>query len=501
MEYYRLVWCLVLCALFVHINGAAMLDERNRNSSDTYDYGDAIGKAILFFEGQRSGKLPSSQRMKWRGDSALSDGKLENVNLVGGYYDAGDNVKFVWPMSFSVSLLSWAAIEYQSGIASVNQTHYLQSAIRWGSDFILLAHSSPTTLFTQVGDGNADHQCWERPEDMDTPRTLYKIDANSPGSEVAAESAAALSAASIVFQKVDSNYSSRLLNQSKSLFDFADKYRGSYSQSCPFYCSYSGYQDELLWAASWLYKASGESKYMDYILSNQGSSQVASEFSWDNKFVGAQTLLAHEFYGEKKDQLAQFRSNLESFICSVMPGSNSQQIKTTPGGLLYVRDSSNLQYVTSLTTVLFTFSNILKSNHIDGIQCGSTHFTASQITAFAKTQVDYILGNNPMKMSYMVGFGSKYPRHIHHRGSSIPSIKDHPAKVGCNDGQSDYYSSTNPNPNILVGAIVGGPDSNDQFNDVRSDYSHSEPTTYMNAAFVSSLAALLPAQNSNSAHY
>lgn len=81
MEYYKLVWCIVLCALFAHINEARMLDEMtsSNSSSVTYDYGDAIGKAILFFEGQRSGKLPSSQRMNWRGDSALSDGKLENV--------------------------------------------------------------------------------------------------------------------------------------------------------------------------------------------------------------------------------------------------------------------------------------------------------------------------------------------------------------------------------------------------------------------------------------
>lgn len=68
-----------------------------------------------------------------------------------------------------------------------------------------------------MGDGNSDHQCWERPEDMDTPRTLVKIDANTPGTEVAAESAAALSAASIVFHKIDANYSSRLLSQSKSV--------------------------------------------------------------------------------------------------------------------------------------------------------------------------------------------------------------------------------------------------------------------------------------------
>lgn len=68
-----------------------------------------------------------------------------------------------------------------------------------------------------MGDGNGDHQCWERPEDMDTPRTLYKITSDSPGTEAAAEAAAALSAASIVFKESDFNYSSTLLSQSKSV--------------------------------------------------------------------------------------------------------------------------------------------------------------------------------------------------------------------------------------------------------------------------------------------
>ena len=40
----------------------------------SHDYGDALTKSILFFEGQRSGKLPPSQRMTWRKDSALRDG-------------------------------------------------------------------------------------------------------------------------------------------------------------------------------------------------------------------------------------------------------------------------------------------------------------------------------------------------------------------------------------------------------------------------------------------
>lgn len=63
----------------------------------------------------------------------------------------------------------------------------------------------------QVGDPNMDHKCWERPEDMDTPRNVYKVSAQNPGSDVAAETAAALAASSIVFGDSDPAYSSKLL--------------------------------------------------------------------------------------------------------------------------------------------------------------------------------------------------------------------------------------------------------------------------------------------------
>lgn len=67
------------------------------------------------------------------------------------------------------------------------------------------------TGVVQVGDPSSDHQCWERPEDMDTPRTAYKVDVNRRGSDVAAETAAALAAASMAFRGVDNAYSARLL--------------------------------------------------------------------------------------------------------------------------------------------------------------------------------------------------------------------------------------------------------------------------------------------------
>nr|GEV16228.1 glycoside hydrolase, family 9 [Tanacetum cinerariifolium] len=96
-----------------------------------------------------------------------------------------------------------------------------------------------------------------------------------------------------------------------------------------------------------------------------------------------------------------------------------------------------------------------------------------------------------MKMSYMVGYGNNYPTQLHHRGASIDPVYNHSAKVGCSDGYTSYFSSSKPNPNIHVGAIVGGPTSNDGFSDIRSDHSHLEPTTYKNAAIVGSVAAFL----------
>ena len=93
-----------------------------------------------------------------------------------------------------------------------------------------------------------------------------------------------------------------------------------------------------------------------------------------------------------------------------------------------------------------------------------------------------------MRMSYMVGYGPNYPKRIHHRGSSLPSVAAHPQRLGCEAGVQPYFYGSAPNPNTLIGAVVGGPNQNDFFPDERRDYSHSEPTTYINAALVGPLA-------------
>ena len=46
------------------------------------DYTEALTKSILFFEGQRSGKLPNNQRLTWRKDSGLRDGFDQGVSFL-----------------------------------------------------------------------------------------------------------------------------------------------------------------------------------------------------------------------------------------------------------------------------------------------------------------------------------------------------------------------------------------------------------------------------------
>lgn len=91
-------------------------------------------------------------------------------------------------------------------------------AIKWATDYFLKAHTSRNVLWGQVGDGSSDHFCWQRPEDMTTPRTAFKIDESHPGSDLAGETAAALAAASIAFKTYNSAYSNLLLVHAKEVW-------------------------------------------------------------------------------------------------------------------------------------------------------------------------------------------------------------------------------------------------------------------------------------------
>lgn len=139
---------------------------------------------------------------------------------------------------------------------------------------------------------------------------FLQITTQKPGSELAAETAAALAAASIIFKDDDPAYSATCLRHAKELYNFADKYRGVYSQSIPdaakFYKSWSGYNDELAWGAIWLHRATGENMYLRKAEQLSNSLGDVEELSWDNKAAGVQILLGavteKQVYKDRSDQ-------------------------------------------------------------------------------------------------------------------------------------------------------------------------------------------------------
>ncbi|KAL2945083.1 Endoglucanase 12 [Bienertia sinuspersici] len=475
---------LVLVLLSVVIHGVVCMN-----------YKDALSKSLLYYEAQRSGKLPAHQRVTWRGDSGLKDGQDAGVNLVGGYYDAGDNVKFGFPMAYTITLLAWGVVEFRSHLEAQNELNNALAAIKWGTNYILKAHPRPNILYAGVGEGESDHECWQRPEDMTTPRTVFNIDEQNPGSDLAAETSAALAAASIAFSHVDRKYSSLLLSHAKQLFDFANNHQGKYSDSVPssakFYSS-SGFQDELLWAAAWLYRATRDKGYYNFLGNFQGSSGgTRSSFSWDDKFVGAQILVAKQVLEgnvPNSGKWGELKGEAEQFICNCVQKGNNNIYKTNDG-LLWFNDWNNLQYTTSASFVITIYADYLSASR-KSLQCPSSVVNPSDLIAFARSQVDYILGANPKNTSYMVGYGSSYPKQVHHRGASIVSIKKDSTPVGCKDGFTNWFNKDQPNPNILVGAIVGGPDKNDNYVDQRSNYQLAEPAIANSAGLVGVLARL-----------
>ncbi|KAG4999058.1 hypothetical protein JHK87_020130 [Glycine soja] len=465
-----------------------------------HDYGQALSKSLLFFEAQRSGYLPHNQRVTWRAHSGLQDGKASGVDLVGGYYDAGDNVKFGLPMAFTVTMMSWSIIEYGKQMAASGELGHAMEAVKWGTDYFIKAHPQANVLYGEVGDGNTDHYCWQRPEDMTTDRHAYKVDPSNPGSDLAGETAAAMAAASMVFRRSNPAYAGELLRHAYQLFDFADKYRGKYDSSITvaqkYYRSISGYNDELLWAAAWLYQASNNQYYLDYLGRNGdsmgGTGWSMTEFGWDVKYAGVQTLVAKFLMQGKSGHHApvfeRYQQKAETFMCSCL-GKSSRNVQKTPGGLIFRQRWNNMQFVTSASFLATVYSDYLASSGRN-LRCSSGNVPPAELLSLAKSQVDYLLGDNPRATSYMVGYGSNFPQRVHHRGSSIVSIKVNPSFVSCRGGYATWFSSKRSDPNLLTGALVGGPDAYDDFADERDNYEQTEPATYNNAPLIGILARL-----------
>ncbi|GIV95827.1 MAG: hypothetical protein KatS3mg057_0484 [Herpetosiphonaceae bacterium] len=447
-------------------------------AAPAYNYAEALQKSILFYEMQRSGKLPANNRVIWRGDSALTDGADVGKDLTGGWYDAGDHVKFGFPMAATATMLAWSVVEYRDAYASSGQLDAILDNLKWVNDYFIKAHTAPNEFYGQVGKGSDDHAWWGPAEVMQMARPAYKISASCPGSDLAGETAAAMAAASIVFRPSDPTYADTLLNHATQLYSFADTYRGKYSDCITdaqsFYNSWSGYWDELVWGALWLYRATNDAAYLSKAeqyyanLSNQSQQNVKSykwTHAWDDKSYGSYVLLA------KLTGKAQYHCDAQRWLNWWTVGgtacnADGTRITYTPGGLAWLDQWGSLRYAANTAFVALVYADML----------GASDPLYARYHDFAVNQVNYMLGSNPRNCSYVVGFGNCPPQNPHHRtshGSWTDNINEPPYQR-----------------HHLYGALVGGPGSDDSYTDSRSDYVKNEVATDYNGGFTGALARL-----------
>jgi len=443
--------------------------DQKSTCSAKYNYDDVMMKSIMFYEAQRSGKLPADNRIPWRGDSALGDQGDNGEDLTGGWYDAGDFVKFNFPMAWATVMLEWGFLSFKDAYASAGQTQHMCDSVKWPLDYLLKcyipgdkADPDDDVLYAQVGDGGADHGSWGRPEEMTMARPAYKLTASKPGSDLAMEQAAAFAAGYLVFKDIcnDKAYADTLLENAKMLWEFAIAHQGKYSASVTAAAGY--YQsfnvtDENCWGSLWLYKATGEDKYLTEA---KKWYDMAPDWgmSWDDVIIGNQVLM-YNLTGD-----SQYIANIEGTFNDWMPGGS---VPYTPKGLAYRLQWGSLRYASNMAAA--------------ALLAAESGVHPDEYRKWAQCQIHYALGDGGR--SFVVGFGKNPPVSPHHRSSSCPMK---PAICNMN-----ILHLPTANVHTLYGALVGGPGKSDDYTDSRENYINNEVANDYNAGFQTAVAGLL----------
>lgn len=512
-------------------------------------YGDlakALQMSLYFYDAEMSGPSRSQgvQRLEWRGDSEVEDARIPLVSngsgtddladvgtnltpemiskyrdifdpdgdgyidLSGGYHDAGDHVKFGLPQTYTAATLGWGLYEFPEAYERAGADEAIMTHLRWFSDYFLRStfrdKDGKVIAFSyMVGRGGIDHTYWGPPELQDPqmyPRSATFAYEGAPAADQVAGAAAALTVMALNTADSDPSYSATCLDTAIALYDFAKNNRGT-GNGDGFYPS-SFDDDEMSWAAAWLFEATQDESYLNDIIAKDSQGNYTGYLrkiinhpgdtwqniwvhSWDTVWGGVFAKLAPLTKGVVDDSENQkfwyyFRWNAEYWTGGAVPHRDTNDrtyIATSPSGYSVISTWGSARYNTAAQLCALVYR---KYSHLDWGDAAQNQATGIALSQWALSQMNYIMGDNPLSRSYIVGFTANdsddYVRHPHHRaahGSSTNSMVV-PAE----------------HRHTLWGALAGGPDLKDEHVDETTDYVYNEVAIDYNAAFVGALAGL-----------
>lgn len=443
-------------------------------AAGSYNYAEALQKAMFFYQVQQSGPLPDWNQVTWRDDSLMND------YILGGWNDAGDHIKFTITNAYSAAMLAWGIIAFPEGIEKAGLTDLYRKNLQFALDYIAKCDLGDEVVY-QIGEEGFDHKWWGSAEIYHYKMEQMEGSAErnyftTKDSNVTGHMAAALAAGAIVFKDADPTLSANYLKHAKNCFDIANKTRdhGTTPASDTMYKS-SHFYDELFWSANWLYMATGEQSYLDLcesdFIANLGKEDQSTEMKytwgmcWDDTQQGGTLLYA--INTGKADWIAQFTKHMEYWTT----GYGGKKVQYTPDGLAWLFNWGSLRHA---TTTAFLAAVAVEELYADDAAA------AKKYTEFYESQMDYCFGDNDLKMSYVLGMGDTYPKAWHHRTSS-----------GIWDDQWTTLGKDKQHRHILYGALIGGPGQDGSYTDAVGQYQYSEVAIDYNAGFTALLGKMI----------
>jgi len=337
-----------------------------------------------------------------------------------------------------------------------------------------------------VGEGDEDHTYWGPPELY--PKSISRpgdfATEETPGSDVCAQTSAALAISYMNFKDTEPEYAEKCLKVAKAMYEFSKKYRGM-AKGDGYYNSICD-EDELSWAAAWLYDCTKDMRYIDEINSatsdglytgymkkivrdnNNNTWQNIWVHSWDAVWGGAFMKLNSLFpENERFEYFARWNVEYLSGGKILHKDPNDKTyIATSPRGYTMINGWGSARYNTAAQLCALTYEKY--------------HPTRTDFGDWAKSQMEYIMGRNPMGYSYIVGYGKE---------KGLPSVQ-HPHHRAAHGSKTLSMNDPVTHRHTLWGALAGGPDLNDYHKDETTDYVYNEVAVDYNAAFVGACAGL-----------
>jgi hypothetical protein len=455
-------------------------------------YKKALWMVTRFYGAQRSGLGPNWLLMDHTYKTSFTNDADGSHNLEGGWFDCGDHVLFGQTFFYSAYMLAKAYDAFPKGFHDLydgkDYSDYAESGdwsieggkpngvpdlleeLKYATDWIIKATPNSTTFYYEKGEGGKDHNMWITAGKMSTesvdnggePRKMWKNPSDGP---MASFAAATLAIMSKTYRKYDPAYADTCLNHAKNAYAYAKSHKSQAAGagSGSYYSGGKEPANTFNIAAAEMYIATNENTYKNDISINKDDVPFHNwAFDYQNPHDIVPYVIAMAVPEDKNVLLNAMHTK---FITRFTSQTNVEKVATTGNA-----DWGALRYPANHAFLAALYQAAKGTDDYD---------------QFIYNQVDYILGNNNSKQSFVVGFCE---------GCTKQATKPHHRNVYLNDENRDSQGMnalTIPARNKSFGYMVGGSFNSSSYQDNINNYQYTEGGLDYNAGLLGALAYIV----------